>query len=592
MLIGKFAKDSIFTPPPLAVVPSSAASSSFPAHSGSVSCARFSSREGIFASGSTSDRKVNLWSMKDSEQPTQVVSLSGHSSGVEGLAFSPEGENLVSGCLGGSVRIWDLEISKCIAALAGHRSPCKKVEYHPFGNFFATGATDGSIKVWDVRQKRCVQSYKGPGNLLEISSLKFSPHGRWLASGIGDSVKLWDLSAGKVLTEFVSDSLQEVRSIAFHPVDFYLVAAYERGNAIWSCEDFSLVSKFEGHHDFLKFSGNGQFLLAAGSAGLGEAKWDKPKCSIRSIFTGCSLANIFDIKIDNQNTPFGIKDGGDGILQIWKLKEDRRKNAKIAVQSKVEKPDNYVVEKNFKEERKAEKVPPSSEDTAASDEKNLQSPDFFLEKSERMRFKRPPKPLDRSEIPIEPMIRPAVISPRKEIVKAVVSCPENREPVSSGRLLRLSADFRKFLIKRSQAHQKVASLWSNGQTLHAVNEAAKDVAVFDQFLISLPLDRHPHPLTLDLCRAILALLNKLVHNDNIDGYIGIFNATELLVTRFGEVIRETRKTNASVGVDLQRGLRLDKCNECVESFKRIYDWMSSHAPNSKITYLRTFLDNC
>ena len=81
-----------------------------------------------------------------------------------------------------------------------HRSSAITVEWHPYGEFFASGSADTYLKVWDMRQRACIQTYRGHAGA--VRNLLFSPDGRWVVSGCdGGEVRLWDLTAGKLLTE-------------------------------------------------------------------------------------------------------------------------------------------------------------------------------------------------------------------------------------------------------------------------------------------------------------------------------------------------------------------------------------------------------
>ena len=66
------------------------------------------------------------------------------------------------------------------------KSNCTAVEFHPFGEFFASGSSDTNLNIWDIRKKGCIQTYKGHSQ--GISTIKFSPDGRWVVSGGFDNV--------------------------------------------------------------------------------------------------------------------------------------------------------------------------------------------------------------------------------------------------------------------------------------------------------------------------------------------------------------------------------------------------------------------
>ena len=73
-----------------------------------------------------------------------------------------------------------------VRTLTGHRSSCTAVESHPFGEFFASGSTDTNVRIWDIRKKGCIHTYKG--HTRGISTIRFTPDGRWVVSGGCDNV--------------------------------------------------------------------------------------------------------------------------------------------------------------------------------------------------------------------------------------------------------------------------------------------------------------------------------------------------------------------------------------------------------------------
>uniref|UniRef100_A0A452YEP2 Uncharacterized protein n=1 Tax=Aegilops tauschii subsp. strangulata TaxID=200361 RepID=A0A452YEP2_AEGTS len=59
------------------------------------------------------------------------------------------------------------------------------------------------MKIWDMRKKRCIHTYQGHTGRIDV--LRFTPDGRWIVSGGADSsVKIWDLTAGKLLHDLAS----------------------------------------------------------------------------------------------------------------------------------------------------------------------------------------------------------------------------------------------------------------------------------------------------------------------------------------------------------------------------------------------------
>ncbi|CAL2251602.1 unnamed protein product [Prunus armeniaca] len=209
----------------------------FVAHSDNINCLNIGKKAcRLFVTGGD-DHIVNLWTIG---KPTSLMSLAGHSSPVESVAFNSAEVLVLAGASSGVTKIWDLEETKMVRTLAGHRSSCTAIEFHPFGEFFASGSTDTNLKIWDIRKKGCIHTYKG--HTQGISTIKFTPDGRWVVSGGFDNVvKVWDLTAGKLLHDFKFHE-GHIRSIGFHPLEFLLATgSADRTVKFWDLETFELI---------------------------------------------------------------------------------------------------------------------------------------------------------------------------------------------------------------------------------------------------------------------------------------------------------------------------------------------------------------
>ncbi|XP_047307665.1 katanin p80 WD40 repeat-containing subunit B1 homolog KTN80.2-like isoform X2 [Impatiens glandulifera] len=80
------------------------------------------------------------------------------------------------------------------------------------------------------------------GHSRGISTIKFSPDGRWVVSGGYDNiVKIWDLTAGKLLHDFKYHE-GHIRSLDFHPLEFLLATgSADKTVKFWDLETFELI---------------------------------------------------------------------------------------------------------------------------------------------------------------------------------------------------------------------------------------------------------------------------------------------------------------------------------------------------------------
>jgi WD40 repeat protein/serine/threonine protein kinase len=188
------------------------------------------------------DGAVRVW---NGETGQEVGTLGTHKREVVGLVFSPDGKHLASASRDGIVKLWDG------TRLNEKQEPCHElharvpgasvnVAFSPDGQRLAAGGEENTVKIWDVKTGNQLQSPFG-GHKGEVYTLAFSPDdgGRWIASGGEDTtVKFWDSHTGKLVHTF-RGHLGLVSSVAFSPDGKFLVSGSRDHNVkVW---DLSLL---------------------------------------------------------------------------------------------------------------------------------------------------------------------------------------------------------------------------------------------------------------------------------------------------------------------------------------------------------------
>jgi WD40 repeat protein len=124
--------------------------------------------------------------------------LAGHVGSATSVAFSPDGERVVTGGEDGTVRLWRCRVGSLIRTIRAHTKPVAAAQFsHDCEHLFSAGA-DRALKVWRVSDGKFLGKF---GALVRshrrgITSLSLSPDGfRIVTGGADNAVKLWDIES-------------------------------------------------------------------------------------------------------------------------------------------------------------------------------------------------------------------------------------------------------------------------------------------------------------------------------------------------------------------------------------------------------------
>jgi WD40 repeat protein len=156
-----------------------------------------------------SGRVVTLWNFGAGlqEGPKTLA----HPAEVMSLVFSPDGQTLLTGCDGGTARLWNVASGEPIGPPLRHGGAVASVLFTPGGVIAVTGSKDGTVRTWDVLSGRAA----GPPALVlgQVKRMWLSPDGRRLLMlpDNGSYARVWDLadqiSAGADWTVTAAEAL-------------------------------------------------------------------------------------------------------------------------------------------------------------------------------------------------------------------------------------------------------------------------------------------------------------------------------------------------------------------------------------------------
>ncbi|KAM9408336.1 katanin p80 WD40 repeat-containing subunit B1-like [Pholidichthys leucotaenia] len=141
---------------------------------------------GNLLASSSMDTNIKLW---DIRRKGYVFRYKGHTEAVRSLAISPDGKWLASGSDDYTVKLWDLTQGKPITEFRSHTAAVTVVQFHPNEYLLASGGADRTIKLWDLEKFSMIESLEG--DTSAVRCLSFSPDGSCLYSGATDSLRVF-----------------------------------------------------------------------------------------------------------------------------------------------------------------------------------------------------------------------------------------------------------------------------------------------------------------------------------------------------------------------------------------------------------------
>ena len=168
--------------------------------------------------------------------------FSGLTGMIRSLSFSPDGGQLGSASIEGTVQLWNVHTSaNGDISKAGHRHGVRHIQISPDGKWFISGSQD-SILVWDIAGTRLYAlDQQKPDGAIAISpnSDKFSSVVDRRPGG-ENTLKVWDKASGRSLAE-LSDNSAGLRSICFSPDGTMIAAGTTLEVKIWRIADESCL---------------------------------------------------------------------------------------------------------------------------------------------------------------------------------------------------------------------------------------------------------------------------------------------------------------------------------------------------------------
>jgi len=219
-------------------------------------------------------RQVRIWDLAPGPASGKEIVRIEHESSVDGVAFSPDGEDLAIGTTAGEIALWNAADEGRRLSLRGSPGQVRDLVFSPDGARLFSESEDAvwPTRLWDLAPDRELLTLRAPISALPA----FSPDGTTLAAGTGDGrALLWDSRSGELLLTLAGHS--ELTCLAWSPDGGRLATTSWDGTArVWDARSGAELLALPDYGDQLycpAFSPDGRRLAAGTGDGKGKV-WD------------------------------------------------------------------------------------------------------------------------------------------------------------------------------------------------------------------------------------------------------------------------------------------------------------------------------
>jgi WD40 repeat protein len=220
------------------------------------------------------DHTAVLWDAKTGEKIRSFA----HADSVGSVAFAPDGLSIASESGGSVVRIWDIATGKVTRSFEDIRG--NSFAFSPDGRLLLTASPDKTARLWDVHSGKEVRRFNGHTD--QVDSVALAADGNFVVTGSQDStVRLWDAATGREIHRIPDYASYHTDAVAISPDGRAVLGAVLTKDGklavrMWDTATGKELRLFLGYTvppGSLKFSPNGKMILSA-SEGDGARIWD------------------------------------------------------------------------------------------------------------------------------------------------------------------------------------------------------------------------------------------------------------------------------------------------------------------------------
>jgi WD40 repeat protein len=214
------------------------------AHRDRVLCLMF--KDDILVTGGR-DETVKIWDLNVGKC---VNTLVGHTDNVWYLQF--DDDKIISGSADKTMCFWDFRSGKCFNTLVGHERGLSCLHFED--DLLMSGSADRTIKLWDLRTMRSRDTLTGHTDAVYCL---YYHNNRLISGGEDRTARVWDLELGRCVAVVSDEDCPDKHTGAVYCMQFddrrLVTGSFDHTIKLWDMDTFECL------HTFGSFTGETDF---------------------------------------------------------------------------------------------------------------------------------------------------------------------------------------------------------------------------------------------------------------------------------------------------------------------------------------------
>lgn len=192
-----------------------------------------------------SDGMLKLYSISDGDE---MLSIAAHPMWVTTLAFTTDGEYIITGGNDRKVKVWNLDGTLAFTCI-GHQNDITDVKVSMDNKYIYSSSKDGNIIVLDLKNGTKLNTISAHSN--GVNAIDVSSDGSKIIAALPDSTCLiFDLKTNQILAKMQYENTGEMTAVAWSPNGDKIVTGSQKSKLImWDLQKVLSIDKNVNHLD-------------------------------------------------------------------------------------------------------------------------------------------------------------------------------------------------------------------------------------------------------------------------------------------------------------------------------------------------------